>query len=180
MDEKALHYKFNPFSECAAENDMTVEKLRDENDRLKRKIKSLEEGLETTKLSDSVCSSHDYIALKEEKKTLEIRLQRLKDVCKQYSSEFRDVCYLLFGYKVDRVNASTYKLFSMYAESPNDHLEFKYKDNTLTLIESPFSNTLNELIELNLNQLNSIPVFLSAVSMDLFNRTTMAARTYVE
>lgn len=54
-------------------------------------------------------------------------MQRLKEVFKKTSSEFRDCVYNLLGYKVDRLQnkGGLFRLSSMYAESPNDYLLFK-------------------------------------------------------
>lgn len=180
-DRKVYHFKMNPATELIAKEEKNVEKLQEENDRLKRKIHKMEEGLEISKLSETICSSREVQALKEEKQSLEIKMQKLKDYFKSSSSEFREVCYMLLGYKIDRVSSTTYKLSSMYAETPNDYLEFKLNsDSNLNMIETQFSSTLDELIDLHLRQHDSVPTFLSAITMDLFNRTTMVARTFVD
>lgn len=43
----------------------------------------------------------------------------------------------------------------------------------MELLETPFSETLVDLIDLNLKQHKSIPLFLAAVTNDLFNKQTM-------
>lgn len=178
---KVLHLKMNPMSECVAEEEADIKKLRDENDRLKRKIRNMEEGLDHSKLSESMCSTREVKTLKEQNKAMEIKMQRLKEFFKSSSNEFRDVCYMLLGYKINRINSSLYKLSSMYAENPDDHLEFQVnQDGALNMIETQFSSGLEDLIDLHLRQHSSIPAFLSAVTMDLFSRTTMSTRTFVE
>lgn len=177
---KVVHFKMNPAAELIEKTELSVEKLQEENDKLKRKIRKMEEGLESTRLSETICSSREVQALKEEKQSLEVKMQKLKDCFKRSSNEFREVCYTLFGYKIDRESSATYKLSSMYAESPGDFLQFSLNsDGNLNMIETQFSATLEELIDLHLRQQGSIPTFLSAITMDLFNRTTMAvaART---
>ncbi|KAJ8246110.1 hypothetical protein GJAV_G00263750 [Gymnothorax javanicus] len=44
----------------------------------------------------------------------------------------------------------------------------------MQLLETDFSRTLRELVELHLFHQNSIPAFLSAVTLDLFSRQTIA------
>lgn len=62
----------------------------------------------------------------------------------------------------------------MYAESPDEHLTFKMSDNSdISLMESMYSNSISDFIEKTLIGANSIPVFLSSLTIDLFNRTTM-------
>lgn len=48
------------------------------------------------------------------------------------------------------------------------------QDNfTFNLLETPFSASLGELIEAHLHHQGSLPVFNSAVTMDLFHRQSM-------
>lgn len=44
---------------------------------------------------------------------------------KTASHEFREAVYTLLGYKVDGLPNKVYRLSSMYAEAPDDHLLFK-------------------------------------------------------
>lgn len=43
----------------------------------------------------------------------------------------------------------------------------------MQLLETDFSRTLTELVDLHLFHQKSIPVFLSAVTLDLFSRQTV-------
>lgn len=45
---------------------------------------------------------------------------------------------------------------------------------TMQLLETEFSRTVPELIELHLLRQDSIPAFLSALTLDLFSRQTLA------
>ena len=115
--------------------------------------------------------------LQEQVKSTELLNQRLKEYFKRTSQEFRDCVYQLFGWKVDRLQnkGAMFRLSSMYAESPSDHLLFQMgNDSSMTLIETDFSSTLEDLINFHLSQQHSIPMFLSAVTMDLFSRSTMS------
>lgn len=47
--------------------------------------------------------------LRSQIQTLEGRNQHLKEVYKQASLEFRDVCYMLFGYRIDRISNRNYR-----------------------------------------------------------------------
>ncbi|KAJ8391872.1 hypothetical protein AAFF_G00084880 [Aldrovandia affinis] len=44
----------------------------------------------------------------------------------------------------------------------------------MQLLETDYSRTLRELVELHLFHQNSIPAFLSSVTLDLFSRQTVA------
>jgi mitotic spindle assembly checkpoint protein MAD1 len=146
---------------------------------LRRKIKSLEEGLESSKLSESSLCPQEVHSLKEQIKTHESQTQRLKDYFKSSLQEFRNVIYMLLGYKIDRTSTSLYKLTSVYAEHAEDQLCFQLNsEGTLNLLENEFSATLEQMVNLHLRHQKSIPVFLSAITMDLFNNSTMATKTF--
>lgn len=133
----------------------------------------MEEGLEGSKLDDMSICPKEKQALQEQLKTLETQNQRLKDYFKSSMQEFRNVIYMLMGYKVDKTSSSQYKLTSMYAESANDQLCFKLNsEGNMDLLENQFSATLEDMVDLHLKHQNSIPVFLSAITMDLFNNRT--------
>lgn len=139
----------------------------------------MEAGFETTKIGDLTLEMKEMQALKEQLKTLDTQNQRLKEYFKSSMQEFRNVVYMLLGYKVDRSSNSQYKLTSMYAETPSDQLCFQLNpEGTLNLLENQFSAALEDMVELHLRHQNSIPVFLSAITMDLFNNRTMTTKTF--
>lgn len=47
------------------------------------------------------------------------------------------------------------------------------KNNELQLLETEFSSTLEDMIDAYLRHENCYPAFLSAITLDLFNRQTM-------
>ncbi|XP_023016891.2 mitotic arrest-deficient 1 [Leptinotarsa decemlineata] len=171
----------NPLSQALAQREQYIEKIEQEVERLKRKIKNMEEGIESSKLGDITLTAKEVQTLKEEIKTHETQTQMLKDYFKSQMQEFRNVIYMLLGYKIDRTQNSLYKLRSMYAEQPDDQLCFQVnKDGDLNLLENEFSATLESMINLHLRHQKSIPVFLSAITMDLFNTKTMTKTFQVE
>ena len=102
----------------------------------------------------------------------DIKISRLKDAFKISSHEYRQACYQLFGWRVDRTKEGHYKLSSQYADSPNDYLFFIVSENDVNLIETPFSATLDTFIEQYLKKQHSVPMFLNAVQSDLFDQQT--------
>nr|XP_022911768.1 mitotic spindle assembly checkpoint protein MAD1 [Onthophagus taurus] len=176
--EKIIHPIKNPLSAHIEKVSKEKEKLQEEVEKLKRKIRNLEEGLEQSKLNESVINTKEVNSLREQVKTSEIQVQRLKDYFKSSMQEFRNVIYMMMGYKVDKSSNSNYKLTSMYAERPEDQVCFQLNtEGGLDLLENQFSTSLVELIDLHLRQQNSIPVFLSALTMELFNNRTVT-KTY--
>ncbi|XP_063921477.1 mitotic spindle assembly checkpoint protein MAD1 [Zophobas morio] len=176
---KVYHLGNNPLAECLAQREQLVEKLEQEVERLKIKIKKLEEGIESSKLGESALCPEEIHTLKEQIKTHESQTQRLKDYFKSSLHEFRNVIYMLLGYKIDRTSTSLYKLTSIYAERAEDQLCFQLNnEGNLNLLENEFSSTLEEMVNLHLRHQKSIPVFLSSLTIDLFNNSTMATKTF--
>lgn len=179
ITSKFLHFRMNPAAEAAAQYEDEVAQLRSKCSRLEERVKLLEEGnLQdiTQKVEENVVSSsaQEVKDLQDAINAQEAKMQRLKEVFHASAKEFREVCYELFGYKIDR-NENIYKLWSMYADSPDDNLMFKRaSDGTMDMMETPFSATLGELIDINLHQHHSFPLFLGAITLDLFNRQTIA------
>lgn len=144
---------------------------------MRRKIKALEEGNEASKLNDTVLD--DMQSLKEKVKAHESEVQRLKDYFKSSMQEFRNVVYMLLGYKIDRTSTSLYKLTSIYAERAQDQLCFQLNnEGALNLLENEFSAALENLVNLHLRHQKSIPLFLSAITVDLYNNSTVTTNTF--
>ncbi|XP_018579293.1 mitotic spindle assembly checkpoint protein MAD1-like [Anoplophora glabripennis] len=177
---QAYHLANNPLAECLAQRENLVDKLEQEVEKLKKKLKNMEEGIEVSKLGDiSVCPK-EVQSLKEQIKSHEQQTQMLKDYFKSQMQEFRNVIYNLLGYKIDRQN-SLYKLRSMYSDHVDDQLCFQLnKEGELNLLETEFSTTLEDMINLHLVHQKSIPVFLSAVTMDMFNNKTITKTFQIE
>lgn len=82
---------------------------------------------------------------------------------------------MLFGYRVDRVNNSNYRISSMFAENADEYLHFRLNENNeLDMLETPYSVTLADMVGTYLVAQHSMPAFLSTLTMDLYNRTTVA------
>lgn len=62
----------------------------------------------------------------------------------------------------------------MYADSPDDYLSFRLnEENYLDLLETPYSMSLQSLVETHLTGNKSVPAFLSALTLELFQQTTI-------
>ncbi|XP_050299505.1 mitotic spindle assembly checkpoint protein MAD1 [Anthonomus grandis grandis] len=172
---KVFHNLANPLADCLAQRQQKLEQMQEENIKLKNKLKKMEEGIETSKIGDLSICPKEVQSLKEQIKNNEKQTQRLKDYFKSSMQDFRNVVYMLFGYKIDRPsNSSIYKLRNMYAENQDDILCFEInQEGDLNLLENDFVAKLGPMIELHLNNQKSIPVFLSAITLDLFNQKTM-------
>lgn len=67
-------------------------------------------------------------ALKTKIQSLESKQQHYKEIYRAASMEFREVIYLLFGYRVDRIGNSNYRISSVYAENEDEYLNFRLND----------------------------------------------------
>lgn len=146
-------------------------------------MNNLEAGLEASKLNETATTPQEVQELKEQIRGHETQTYHLKERFKSSMVEFRNVIYLLLGYKIDKTSTSSstslYKLTSIYAERPEDQLCFQLdSDGALNLLENQFSATLEAMINLHLRHQKSIPVFLSALTMDLFQNSTIATKTF--
>ncbi|KAI5717465.1 hypothetical protein M8J77_006298 [Diaphorina citri] len=185
-ETKVLRLKLGPHETESTSSASTLDQLKIENDKLKEKIKILKDqiqsGSDASKLQDvtvlaesnvNAVASKQVEELNNKIKSLELQGKRLREVYKAASQEFRETVYLLFGYKVDRTNCM-YKLASMYADGPDENLLFQSTEGQLNLIETDYSKVLKPLLDLHLGRHHSIPMLLSALTQELFQRQTMS------
>lgn len=186
MDQyKVVHLSNNPASEAYEATKNIVEKLQAEIERLKRRNKKLEDDNEQTQARFNETTSSagggmtmnfkEFNQLRAELESANGKMKKMKDCFKAASKEFRDVCYMLLGYRIDRVGANShYRISSMYAESPEDYLSISVNEsNCLALLESPYSQTLKPAIDQQLAANNSFPAFFAALTLELFQRATV-------
>lgn len=110
---------------------------------------------------------------------------RLKEMFKERITTFREAVYLLTGWKIDMIFESASKegggtvkpqlrLRSMYAETPEDSLLFQWtEENKLNLMGTLFAQKMNPTLLQSLQTLNSVPIFLGAVTSELFEMQTV-------
>lgn len=176
---KVLHLSANPAREAQQSRRQDHARLQEECEQLRKLVCALERGGPVPADLEAAClpSSKEVAELRKQVESAELRNQRLKEVFQAKVQEFRKVCYTLTGYQVDITRESQYRLTSMYAERQDDCLVFKATGPAGTgmqLLETEFSRTVPELIELHLLRQDSIPAFLSALTLDLFSRQTLA------
>lgn len=176
---KVLHFNSNPATEAYENHKNEVEKLQIEIERLKRKVRKLEENEqemtvrlnETTNVTSNI---QELNTLRAQVQNLESQKQHMKEIYRAASQEFRDVCYMLFGYRVDRINNNSYRISSLYAESQEEYLNFRVNESgVLDMLESEYSNALSDMMQQHLAAHNSLPAFLSTLTLELFNKTTI-------
>ncbi|XP_053132864.1 mitotic spindle assembly checkpoint protein MAD1 isoform X4 [Hemicordylus capensis] len=177
---KVLHFSMNPASLAKQQQLQEQADLREECERLKEMVRVLEGGgtlAENLEGAISRQSPQEVSELKKQLESAELKNQRLKEVFRTKIQDFRRACYELTGYQIVMTSDNQYRLASVYAEHKEDCLIFKASRSPgkqMQLLETEFSQTVRELIDLHLLQQNSIPAFLSAVTLDLFSRQTVA------
>uniref|UniRef100_A0A8C5FY69 Mitotic spindle assembly checkpoint protein MAD1 n=1 Tax=Gouania willdenowi TaxID=441366 RepID=A0A8C5FY69_GOUWI len=170
---RVLHFKMNPTSVAKQQRQQEVEALEEEIKHLRELVCSLQGGGAVAHSGSS--SDREVGDLRKQIESSELKNQRLKEVFQKKIQEFRRVCYVLTGYQIDLTTENQYRLSSVFAEHMDDSLLFKKGSNgNMQLMETEFSKTLGEMVALHLHHQKSIPVFLSAVTLELFSRQTSA------
>ncbi|XP_046969859.1 mitotic spindle assembly checkpoint protein MAD1 [Vanessa cardui] len=160
---KVLHLADNPAAAAHKQMQVDLESAQEEIKKLKT---ALREG-------GSRACPEEMQQLKTQLENSRIKLQRMKEEFTSSAQEYRDVCYMLLGYKIDRTGHKNYRISNMYAESSDEYLTFTLCDDGIEMVHTEYSASLGELVELHLHHHRSIPLFLSALTMELFTRTTM-------
>ncbi|XP_006889670.1 PREDICTED: mitotic spindle assembly checkpoint protein MAD1 [Elephantulus edwardii] len=176
---KVLHLRMNPAGMARQRLREDQVQLQQECERLRELVRALELGgaVPDLEAASGLPSAREVADLKKQVESAELKNQRLKEVFQTKIQEFRKVCYTLTGYQIDITTENQYRLTSMYAEHKADCLLFKAtgpSGTKMQLLETEFSRTVGELIELHLLNQDSIPAFLSSLTLDLFSRQTLA------
>ncbi|XP_069342745.1 mitotic spindle assembly checkpoint protein MAD1 [Eulemur rufifrons] len=178
---KVVHMSLNPASVARQRLREDRDQLQAECERLRGLVRALERGGPVpADLEAAAClpSSKEVAELRKQVESAELKNQRLKEVFQTKIQEFRKVCYTLTGYQIDITTENQYRLTSLYAEHKADCLLFKAtgpSGSKMQLLETEFSRTVGPLIELHLLRQDSIPAFLSSLTLELFSRQTAVA-----
>ena len=139
--------------------------------------KLIETDTRILKFDPNSKSHKPFTNLEKELETANKNLDRLKQVFRQKIKEFREAVYSLLGYKLDLLQSGEIRLLSNFCFNENDFLLFE-KDSEvqgqLVLKETEFTFQLQNEIDLYLKKRNSIPAFLCAVTLLLWEKSTLA------
>uniref|UniRef100_A0A182K816 Mitotic spindle assembly checkpoint protein MAD1 n=1 Tax=Anopheles christyi TaxID=43041 RepID=A0A182K816_9DIPT len=183
---KLVRYINSPAAEDILAEHNSKLKLMAEVERLKLHIQRLQETNQdlteclhsTDETGNITLKIKESVDLRMQLKELQAKYDQRKELYQQSSEDFRTVVHLLFGFKIDRISGSYFQLRSQYAESPDEYLNFALASDgsMLTLLESDYAASLRDLVETQFKTHNSVPVFLSSLTLELFNRTTMTVQ----
>ncbi|KFB51409.1 AGAP006632-PA-like protein [Anopheles sinensis] len=177
-----MHLKDSPAVEAFENQNALVGQLNAEIKQLRDRIRKLQDqnGELTECLSNTsnVTIMQELNGCREELNACQAKLQMMETKyqnSKDIAQEFREVCYMLFGYQVDRDSGKNYTLSSMYAESRTDNLKFQLNENgsMLIMLETEYGLTLDELVQTHLKVHGSFPAFLSSLTLELFSKSTV-------
>jgi mitotic spindle assembly checkpoint protein MAD1 len=184
---KVLHFRDNPMK-MAKERRFTeqIEALEKENGELKEQLDIIKKSIQNSGINVSVPLEEverykqEIVRMKLENDKLmksnsehDIRMQRLQTVVQKKIQEFKEACFLLFGFQIDFDDSlgRRYRLLSMYAEKETDFLLFQLgKNSTMSMLETELSKTLQPQIQMYLVNSHSIPAFLSDLTLSLFKK----------
>ncbi|KAI6653598.1 Mitotic spindle assembly checkpoint protein MAD1 [Oopsacas minuta] len=162
-----VHFKRNNLSNAREEKMKELLKLRTENEELRLAIENGEYSLE------DMVHKKEVNQLKDRLKYADVMENRLKESFSKRITEFREVCSMLTGYRIDAQPGGKYKIRSVYAESADDYLEFVISQGNLSLLPTSYSDKIQSKVTLYLNQHSSLPCLLSDITMELYKKCTL-------
>lgn len=175
---RVIHLRDNPIDLAIKSREAEFERLRDENARLKTRIELLESGNEsdvTRRIDNIIDATQQVEVLNQKIAELQSREKKILDSFRKTSREFREVCYLLTGYRMDALKDNIYRMSHMYAEREEDKLLFEVKrDGTILLLNNDYTERLSHFISTYLENADSFPAFLAAITLDLFKSSTQS------
>uniref|UniRef100_L7M3N2 Putative paramyosin n=1 Tax=Rhipicephalus pulchellus TaxID=72859 RepID=L7M3N2_RHIPC len=174
---RIVHLAENPLEMAFRQRVENLNKLEEENERLRARIKILEEFGHCQDVTAQVQlkleqdgALPDRKSLQDQLASAEAKNRRLVDAFRRTSQDFRQGCYALTGYRIDVLSQGHYKLTHMYADSPDDYLLFQNAQQKMNVLETNYLRQLGGLASTYLEKYDSIPAFLSALTLKLFER----------
>ena len=112
--------------------------------------------------------------------SLEKKLKRYQEVFVKLRQKYKEVVYLLTGWKINMDQVGNVHAESMYSMSEHHRLHFKYDSTTedMVLVGTPYSDTLsqkgsNSDAMLVLTTTHSFPGFLATLTSELLDQSTL-------
>lgn len=98
--------------------------------------------------------------------------KRTGEIAKRKIAEVRAAVYNMFGWSM-RIAGANYSVSSIYAERPDEELEFGVNEKgTMELHKGTYTDRLENEIEQYVHKMNSIPALMAAITMENFEKTT--------
>ncbi|GLD93300.1 hypothetical protein PINS_up001892 [Pythium insidiosum] len=179
---KVVHLSLNPTSELLGEKNATseCEQLRKENEQLRSALKAsavkTTPGVAVTPASSTSTAKLTTTTSYETVEGQKLLNQRLKEVFRDQTQQYREAVFQLTGFKIDLKKSSgveILRLRSMYADHDDDELLVRMEPNgALELLETDFCGQINQRVFAYLTTCRSFPAFLATLTLHLFEKQT--------
>ncbi|OLL24755.1 Spindle assembly checkpoint component mad1 [Neolecta irregularis DAH-3] len=172
---RILQFRDNPTAREFSIKRTDLDLLKRENAALLAQIEGLElqtklVPIESLEHLRSECKKLEQVILDREK-----RITRLKEIFAAKSSEFREAVYSLLGYRLDFQQNGRVKVTSMFADRSDQAFLFDGETSTMQLVpgnSNVFMKSIGNLVRFWVEERKTIPGFLSALTLELFEQTT--------
>ncbi|XP_057373936.1 mitotic spindle assembly checkpoint protein MAD1-like [Daphnia carinata] len=184
FDVRILHFTNNPLDNVRRQTLEQLSQLEKENESLRERVRLMEADQTrnpTLLVGDHFeqgCIPERLRDLEEKLKSSEMKNERVEEVFRKYCSEFRRGIFELFGYQVDNDECGNFKLTSVFSKSRTDYLSFKYVGDGLMVMDSAYLHTIYDLVQLHINNQKFIPIFLSALTVELYPCQSINSSAY--
>ncbi len=181
--KRILQLRDNPLSQDQFIKKQLLDSLRTENiDLLATLENKFTESEKIEKLVPKSVLERLRLEVKEMENTVKIkekRMLRLRQIFSAKSLEFREAVYSLLGFKLDFLPSNKVKVTSKFSSSDDDSFIFDPEAKTMKMCGGEVNNSFNEecanLITFWVKERREIPCFLSALNLELYERTSKAA-----
>lgn len=181
---KVIHLNKNPFNNCIVKEEAEYEELKRNNERLKARLSLIETGNNvdvTMRIDEAVNNAHQIEMLKQQVNDYKSREEKIVSSLRKTADDFRKACLSLIGYRVDALEDNIYRLTHRYAKSDEDRLFFEVKrDGTILLKKNAYSNHYSQYVSTYLEEADSYPAFLAAITLDMFRSQVMNSTQSVD
>lgn len=172
LQERVLHLSENPYAEKIAEKQLFLQK------EVAQPLSPLPSGDAPEMGPPSAVSQSEVENLKK-------RIERMKEVFATQTNRFRDAVYQLTGWNVDlSLHENKVRLRSRYAANRDDYVELTWfvlrrvvthrnGADRFEILDTDFVSSLDSHLFAAITVSHSFPVFLGAVTQDLFEKQTV-------
>ncbi|KAA8917829.1 hypothetical protein TRICI_000031 [Trichomonascus ciferrii] len=178
--QRILEFRDNPTARYEAIKTSQLHALKKENEDLLLQIQEKQPNSQMVPVSTLDRIREDIKDLERQVKEQKKSKDRLTGVYQKLSTDLRQTVYSLLGYQVDPQPNKKVKVKSIFATSDDETLTFvpdpAAKGRFVGIDDSPLAQEFDNLITFWVKERKDIPCFLAALNLELYDRTTKAAR----
>ena len=186
---RVLELRLNPTAEFEALKFSMITTLRTENHALLAQLRGEPHNVKVVPISSLESAHHEVRELEKVVAEKEKRMLRLKQIWSAKSLELREAIMSILGWKVDVLPNGRFRMTSIFNldttddqdEGDSSSLIFDGDNGTMKCSagpKSPFALEILPLVRYWIEERKEVPAFLSALTLDLFDKTTRAARMW--